>query len=153
MLGPRVQHRRAIGRSGDNESTYNHRVVLDEIVGARSFGRARSTTLLRTNRFASYEIGKPAAMPDGKETRVTITSYGNLLLPVPVEARFANGDRQKLVLDRSRDEQVLEFATRAPLTEVVIDPGHEFPLVIPPPEIDAARLGRTYRCVAVQGSD
>lgn len=69
-----------------------------------------------------------------------ITSTGNLLLPVPVEARFANGERKRIVLDRSREEQTLEFAARAPLAEIVIDPDHEFPLVIPPPEINAARL-------------
>jgi tetratricopeptide (TPR) repeat protein len=79
-------------------------------------------------------------MPDGKGVRVQISSYGNLLLPAPVEARFANGARQRFVLDRSREEQTLEFTGPAPLTEVVIDPDYEFPLVIPPPEIDAARL-------------
>lgn len=98
--------------------------------------------LLRTNKFASYEVASKTTSAQGVQqvARVQINSVGNLLLPVPVEARFANGERRRLLLDRTREEQTLEFEAPSALAEVVIDPDHEFPLVIPPPEITAVRL-------------
>ncbi len=97
--------------------------------------------LLRTNKFASYEIADTTKEEtDRNIVRVRVNSTGNLLLPVPVEARFTNGERQRATLDRTRDEQTLEFSGGAPLAEAIIDPDHEFPLVIPPPEITTTRL-------------
>ncbi len=99
--------------------------------------------LLRTNKFASYEIvEKTSGVEAGRQiARVRIDTVGNLLLPVPVEARFSNGERQRVTLDRTRKEQSVEFTGSAPLVDVVIDPDREFPLVMPPPEVTAERLG------------
>jgi hypothetical protein len=98
--------------------------------------------LLRTNKFASYEIQGTSTTQRGNSqvVHVNVSSGGNLMLPIPVEARFVNGDRKCLTLDRMREDQTLEFLAPAPLAEVVIDPDHEFPLVIPPPAITNSRL-------------
>jgi tetratricopeptide (TPR) repeat protein len=61
-------------------------------------------------------------------------------LPVPVAAYFRDGTRQRQSLDRERDEQTLAFVGAAAIDSVVIDPEREFPLVVPPPEVDSARL-------------
>lgn len=98
--------------------------------------------LLRTTKFASYEIQGTTTTQQGDSqvAHVKISSNGNLLLPVPVEARFAGGERKRFVLDRMREEQTLSFLARSPLREAVIDPDHEFPLVIPSPAITTPRL-------------
>lgn len=98
--------------------------------------------LLRTNRFASYAITDTATAVDrGTYTsRIAIANTGDIRLPVPVEVRFRNGERKRHTLDRARDEQVLTFIGTAALDSVTIDPDHEFPLVIPAPEVTAARL-------------
>ncbi len=94
--------------------------------------------LLRTNRFASYEITD--TMKRAGSVGVRVVSNGAVKLPVPVEARFSNGERRRAVLHRALDEQTLEFSAPAALTEIVIDPDREFPLVNPQPEINATRL-------------
>lgn len=100
--------------------------------------------LLRTNGFASYEVDSTTVVRQGTGSilRVHVTSAGSVLLPVPLEARFADGNRARRVLDRLRGEQILEFPADTAVAEVVVDPDREFPLVVPPPEIDAARLAR-----------
>lgn len=110
--------------------------------------------LLRTNKFASYEVQGTSATQRGNSqvAHVKISSGGNLMLPVPVEARFANGGRKRLILDRMREEQTLEFLTPAPLAEVVIDPDYEFPLVIPPPAITQPRLAELVDELAWSGA-
>ena len=91
---------------------------------------------LKTNGYASYEI---AAVEKSEEvgwqvSRIRVRQAGTIALPVPVEARFADGSRARLWTDRLlTGEQTLEFRSRAPLKEWVLDPDREFPLVIPPP--------------------
>ncbi|MCC7123783.1 MAG: hypothetical protein IT178_02980 [Acidobacteria bacterium] len=96
--------------------------------------------MLRSSRFASYELSAPSRRPDSGGHEVTVTSTGTLLLPVPVEAVFADGTRQRVTLDRDRDEQTVRFTGTAVLEEVVLDPDHAFPLVVPPPTMTEALL-------------
>lgn len=90
---------------------------------------------LRTSGYASYEIMavEKAEEAGGHVIRVRIRHAGPIRIPVPVEARFADGGRMRLWTDRLRAEQTLEFRGKAPLAGVTIDPDREFPLVIPPP--------------------
>jgi len=98
--------------------------------------------LLRTSGYASYEIAGIEKSRTGDEhvARVRIRRAGLVRLPVPVEARFENGERRRLWTSRLRDEQTLEFRGKAPLAEAVIDPDREFPMVIPPPEASLPEL-------------
>lgn len=96
--------------------------------------------MLRSSRFVSYELSPPSTRPDGKGHTVTVMSAGTALLPVPVEAVFADGTRQRVTLDREREEQTLEFTGHSALKEVVLDPENVFPLVLPPPKVTEALL-------------
>lgn len=98
------------------------------------------TPFLRTNQFASYEIIDTLKSASGVHVRVVAS--GAIRLPVPVEARFANGERRRAVLDRTLDDQTVEFANIAALTEFVVDPDRDFPLVNPPPDINVVRLAQ-----------
>jgi len=109
--------------------------------------------MLRSNRFASYEVTDTvAAWERGTYTRrVTISSHGQMGLPVPVEAYFRDGTRQRHSLNRELDEQTLTFQDTAAIDSVVIDPEHEFPLVVPPPEVDSARLAEQVEALPWTG--
>ncbi len=98
--------------------------------------------MLRTSRFISYEVTDRSSTNAGAAftSRVAISSNGDIRLPIPVEALFADGTRQRQRLDRSRDEQTLVFTSKSAIDRVVIDPDREFPLVVPAPELNAARL-------------
>ena len=61
-------------------------------------------------------------------------------MPVPVEAVFADGTRQRVTLDREQEEQTVEFTGGSALSEVVLDPDKVFPLVTPPPAMTDALL-------------
>lgn len=90
---------------------------------------------LKTNGYASYEVtGLEKATEAGVHIASTrIRQAGSIAIPVPVEARFEDGSRARLWIDRFRQEQTLEWRSEAPLKAIVIDPDHEFPLVTPPP--------------------
>lgn len=96
--------------------------------------------MLRSSRFVSYELSTPSRHADGSGYTVKVTSAGTVLLPVPVEAVFADGTRQRVTFDREREEQTLEFTGNSVLEEVVLDPDHAFPLVVPPPAMTEAML-------------
>lgn len=92
--------------------------------------------MLHTGTYASYEIGTVTKKQDAAEHIVNaqVRSLGTLKLPVPVEATFEDGVRQRLWTDRFADQQVLAFRSKAPLKALAIDPDHELPLVFPPPD-------------------
>jgi aminopeptidase N len=92
--------------------------------------------MLHTGKYASYEIGTVTKEQNATEhtVRAQIRSLGTFKLPVPVEATFEDGARQRLWIDRFADQQVLEFRAKAPLKALALDPDHELPLVFPPPD-------------------
>lgn len=110
--------------------------------------------LLRTNKYASYEIDSTSVVREGSRSivRAHVVSRGDILLPVPVEARFADGSRERRVLDPRRVEQTLEFPADATVVEVVIDPDREFPLVYPPPPMTATRFAEMLEALPWTGS-
>jgi tetratricopeptide (TPR) repeat protein len=106
--------------------------------------------MLHTGTYASYEIGTVTKKQDAAEHIVSaqVRSLGTLKLPVPVEATFEDGVRQRLWMNRFADQQVLEFRAKAPLKTLTIDPDHELPLVFPPP--DQAELQLAAEVIGLQ---
>jgi tetratricopeptide (TPR) repeat protein len=94
------------------------------------------TPWTKTNGWASYVIENIEKSEDGGGhlAGVHLKQAGQNALPVPVEARFQDGSRERQWTDRLRQRQTLEFRSKALLTEVVVDPDREFPLVMPPPD-------------------
>lgn len=90
---------------------------------------------LKTNGYASYEVAglEKTQEAGGHKVSAQIRQAGSIAIPVPVEARFEDGSRSRLWIDRFRQEQTLEWRGQTPLKEIVIDPDREFPLVMPPP--------------------
>jgi len=94
------------------------------------------TPWLKTNGWASYVVEKvEKSQQDGVHLAgVHLRQAGQVALPVPVEARYEDGSRARQWTDRLRQRQILQFRSRAPLKEVVVDPDREFPLIMPPPD-------------------
>jgi tetratricopeptide (TPR) repeat protein len=94
------------------------------------------TPLLRTNGYASCEV---TAIEHSTEAglevaRVRLRHAGDIRLPVPVEALFADGSRARQWADRLPAEQTLVFRGKTRVEQVKVDPDGEFPLVIPAPD-------------------
>ncbi|MHC4709974.1 MAG: gluzincin family metallopeptidase [Planctomycetota bacterium] len=98
---------------------------------------------VRTNRYLSCRIAAQECSEQGGGylSEVRVERLGTLRMPVPVEARFADGTTRRAFTDRLSDVAVLRFASSAPLDEAVVDPDGVLPLVVPPPEITTAELG------------
>ncbi|MHC4220122.1 MAG: hypothetical protein ACYSU7_16880 [Planctomycetota bacterium] len=98
---------------------------------------------VRTNRYLSHRItGQESTKQRGAYvSEVRVERLGTLLMPVPVEARFADGTSRRAFTDRLSEVAVLRFTSSGPLTEAVVDPDGVLPLVVPPPEITTAQLG------------
>jgi tetratricopeptide (TPR) repeat protein len=90
---------------------------------------------LKTNGYASYEI---VAVEKSQEAgwqvaKIRVRRAGTIPLPVPVAARFVDGSRTRLWTDLLIAEQTMEFRSRTPIREAILDPARELPLVNPPP--------------------
>jgi hypothetical protein len=79
---------------------------------------------VRSNRVLDYRIASTESSErDGRHvTRVTIERVGTLDMPIPVEARFADGATQRARTERLLRAQQLAFESDAPLAEAVLDP-------------------------------
>lgn len=99
-------------------------------------------SMLRTNRYASYETIKVDKSRDngGCLTRVVLRHAGTMRLPVPVEVRFEDGTRQRAWTERFPEVQTLEFRSQSKAVDVVIDADREFLLVMPPPSKEFQNL-------------
>jgi tetratricopeptide (TPR) repeat protein len=109
---------------------------------------------LKTNGWASYVIEKVERSQEGGVhlTGVELKQAGQIALAVPVEARFQDGSCARQWTDRLRQRQTLEFRSKALLTEVVVDPDREFPLVIPPPDPERQQVFRAILDLPWTGS-
>lgn len=81
---------------------------------------------VRTNRVLSARVKSqecvPAAGGHGFVSTVVIENQGSLRMPVPVEAAFEDGTRQRQTADRLFPAATLTFESASPLKAVVLDP-------------------------------
>jgi hypothetical protein len=112
------------------------------------------TPWLKTNGWASYMIESVEKSQEGSVhlSEIQLKQAGQIALPVPVEARFQDGSRTRQWTDRLRQRQTLEFRSKALLTEVVVDPDREFPLVMPPPDPERQQVIRAILDLPWTGS-
>ncbi len=91
---------------------------------------------VRSSRYLSYGItGKESAAQGGEfVARVKVEKTGSLSMPVPVEAIFEDGSRQRALTNRLLDKQELVFRGKSALKDAIVDPDGELPNVYPPPE-------------------
>jgi hypothetical protein len=91
---------------------------------------------VRTNRYLSCQVASQDCTRRGDEyvSEVRIERLGTLRMPVPVEARFADGTTRRAFTDRLSDVAVLRFTSPAPLQDAVVDPDGLLPIVVPPPQ-------------------
>ncbi len=89
---------------------------------------------VHSNRYPAYEITAQECSEQGEGhlTRVEIARLGTLITPVTVMAEFEDGRRQMKCTDRLLAQNTLVFESRAPLTEVRLDPEGELALVAHP---------------------
>ncbi len=84
---------------------------------------------VRSNRVLDYRIAATERSErDGRHiTRITVERVGTLDMPIPVEARFADGSTQRARTERLLRLQQLAFESDAPLTGAVLDPDRALP--------------------------
>ncbi|MCK4657728.1 MAG: hypothetical protein KAT85_11870, partial [candidate division Zixibacteria bacterium] len=97
-----------------------------------------------SSRYLSYEIisRECSMVGDTYVSVVQIECLGTLRMPIPVVANFEDGTSATKTTDRFLDIDVLHFESAAPLSDVRLDPDGELALVVPPPTVDGAILGR-----------
>jgi tetratricopeptide (TPR) repeat protein len=87
---------------------------------------------VRSNKILECRVVSKASTPVGEgylsEVRV---DYGpnSIRMPVPLQALFEDGTIQTAATDRLARTNLLRFSSRAPLKEVVLDPGRRLGLV------------------------
>lgn len=99
---------------------------------------------VNSSKFLSYEIVKTtsAETDDGYVTTVEVQCHGDLKMPVPVVAQFADGSSQRTFTNRLRDTDTVRFVSASTLDEVSIDPEGALPMVVPPPPRPAMAIAR-----------
>jgi hypothetical protein len=85
---------------------------------------------VHSNRQLAYKVTSTASerQSDQYRSSVTMVRTGTLEMPLTVEARFADGSRQRAVTDRLAAKSELRFASASPLQEAVLDPDGALPL-------------------------
>jgi hypothetical protein len=118
------------------------------------------TPWLKTSGYASYELVRvnKTEQAGTQVVKAVVRQAGPIAMPVPVEARFEDGSRQRLWTDRFLREQTLEWHAGVALKEITIDPDREFPLVVPPPvperqELVSKILGLPWTGVGHQAAE
>jgi aminopeptidase N len=108
---------------------------------------------VNSSRYLSYEITSQQTTRNGDRyvSEVRIECLGTLRMPVPVAAYFEDGTIETGITDRFLDINILRFESSSPLMEVKLDPESELALVVPPPSIDGAILGRALDQMEYQG--
>ncbi len=98
-----------------------------EEVSARGLGRFFEDWTTTTKR-AGFALGRIRRGRDGNLQRATVTvrRTEEMVFPVVVEARFADGTRQERRVEPVERETPVVFESRARLTGATIDPRHEF---------------------------
>lgn len=91
---------------------------------------------LETSRYLSYQIVSQTSVTTGppRVSEVRVKRLGTLRMPLPVEAEFADGSRQRQFTHELPDESVLRFVSDAPLTNAVLDPDHELAMTSAAPK-------------------
>lgn len=99
---------------------------------------------INSSKFLSYEIVKTTSEETrgGYVTTVEVQCHGDLKMPVPVVARFADGSLQWAFTNRLRDKDTVRFVSESKLEDVRIDPEGALPLVVPPPPRPALAIAR-----------
>ncbi len=103
---------------------------------------------VRSNQYLRYAVERDDSRADGEggfTTTLRLKRLGTLAMPVSAVASFADGTTQTVRADRTLVVTEIELKSRAPLREVVLDPGKRLALVgAPVPPISkaaAAALG------------
>ena len=79
---------------------------------------------VRSSGSSDYHVAGQVCSPAGAEysCAVRIERVGSTRMPVTVAARFNNGSEQRVQTERLADLEELNFQTKSPLKEVVIEP-------------------------------
>lgn len=109
---------------------------------------------VRSSRFLSYGVtGQKSDSQAGEFiAHVQIERTGTLSMPVPVEAVFEDGSRQRASSNRLLDKQELVFHAKSALKEAVIDPDGELPNVYPPPDPSDSDFADRVRALPWSGA-
>lgn len=90
---------------------------------------------VRSGKFLACELNtiRTHEAEEGFINEVTVVCSGGIKMPVPVVAWFKDGSVQKQRTNRLLSHQNLSFYSRAPLTNVEIDPDNQLALIRPLP--------------------
>jgi tetratricopeptide (TPR) repeat protein len=99
---------------------------------------------VNSSKFLSYEITEQRCeeKDGGYVTTAEVKCQGDLQMPVPVVARFADGSSQRAFTNRLREEDTVRFVSDSKLEEVRIDPEGALPMVVPPPPRPAMAISK-----------
>jgi hypothetical protein len=99
---------------------------------------------VRSSAYPSYRVSSQKCEPlgEGYVSRVQVECLGTLRMPVPVEAVFEDGSRQRAFTERLLDVTELEFRSDSPLQAVGLDPDDAVALVVPAPTAAGQALNR-----------
>jgi tetratricopeptide (TPR) repeat protein len=97
---------------------------------------------VRSNQYLCYAVERDESRPDGEggfTTKLRMKRLGPMAMPVAAEAFFEDGSTQTVRADRTLAVTEFELRSRAPLRDVVLDPGKRLALVgAPVPPISKA---------------
>jgi tetratricopeptide (TPR) repeat protein len=99
---------------------------------------------VRSNAYLCYKIEAAESRPEGAGyvTTVTVRRLGTMKMPIPVRAVFEDGSSEIKSTERNLETDVLTFAGKAKLKEVVLDPEKKLAMLeepLPPISQEAAR--------------
>jgi len=93
-----------------------------------------------SNRYLLYKVVSQTCEPKGSgyASKVDVERQGTLRMPVPVKAVFEDGSEQVVFTDRILKLNRLNFDSRSPLKEVIIDPDKRLAMIssLPPMAIE-----------------
>ncbi len=97
---------------------------------------------MNSNRCLSYDITAKACEKQGDSyiSRIRVERLGDLKMPVPLVARFAEGTSQQRMTDRLVDIGEYTFESSSPLESAQLDPQGVLALVAQPPSTSDQQL-------------
>lgn len=87
--------------------------------------------MVRSNTYLCYQVDSTECRPRGKGflSVAKIKQAGTMTLPVPVKAVFEDGSEQRQTTSRHPGNHRLNFSSRSPLKQVVLDPEGKLPML------------------------
>jgi tetratricopeptide (TPR) repeat protein len=109
---------------------------------------------VRSDRYLSYRIvSREDSEKNGRyASRVRVERAGALAMPVPIEAVFADGSRQREWAGGEDAVSEAAFEGASPVTEVRLDPDNALAMLANPPDEEMIRLRRRIEALAWMGA-